>query len=304
MKSIANAHSNSQKLIHFKNKKNLIGKTVQKEASYTSELSDEKEDEQQAGSVCIIGEASNAVIMGKRDENSSIFDLGASHPFFLTTKLFSCYVPLCNVFVKVANGVKVPVTHVGEAHIQVFIDGVSKELVYKKAFVVPSLDQNLLSMSKLWDNRYTFCSDLKTRSLLITNSITGELICQAPERNGVFPLCRETWHGAMAYSVKNVLSSSSYLWHLRFGHLHHQGLQRLARKGMVKHLKPEMVAEHFECEVCIQGKHPKTLYFPSESTTKEIGELVHSDVCGLLQVHSQYGCWYIVSFINDYSSMV
>ena len=304
LKSIVNSRSNPQKPIRFKNKKNLLGKTVQKEVSSTSESSDEKEDEQQAGSVCIIGEASNAVITDKRDENSSIFDSGASHPFFLTTKPFSRYISLRNVFVKVANGVKVPITHVGEARIQVFVDGVSKELVYKKAFVVPSLDQNLLLMSKLRDNGYTFCSDLKTRSILITNSTTGELICRAPERNSVFPLCRETWHGATAYSVKNVLSSSSYLWHLRFGHLHHQGLQHLTRKGMVKHLKPEMVAEPFECEACIQGKHPKTPYFPSESSMKEIGELVHSDVCGPLQVRSWYGRWYIVSFIDDFSSMV
>ena len=95
-----------------------------------------------------------------------------------------------------------------------FVDGIPKELVYKKAFVVPSLDQNLLSMSKLWNNGYSFSSDINTHSLLIMDANTGELICRAPERNGVFPLCRETWHGVMAYSVKNVLSSSSYLWHL------------------------------------------------------------------------------------------
>ena len=158
-------------------------------------------------------------------------------------------------------------------------------------------------MSKLWDNGYTFGSDFKTRSLLITDTVTGELICRAPEKNGVFPLCKETWNGATAYYSKHIIASSSLLWHQRFGHLHHQGLKRLARKGMVKGLTPEMVEETFICESCIQGKHPKTPYFPSESSTKNVGELIHSDVCGPLQVRSRYGKWYIVSFIDDYSSM-
>ena len=286
------------------NKNKLKGKSAQKEVVSLSNSSDENENAHQAGSVFVIGEASNAVVTGKQNKNVSIFDSGASDPFFITTSPLSRYVALCNVFVKVANGDLIPVTHVGEARIAVFIDGIQKELVYKKAFVVPSLDQNLLSMSKLWDNGYTFSSDIKTRSLLITNATTGELICRAPERKGVFPLCRETWNGATAYSVKKVLSSNSLLWHQRFGHLHHQGLQRLARKEMVKGLTPEMVSASFECEACIQGKHPKTPYFPSNSSTKEVGELVHSDVCGPIQVRSRYGKWYIVSFIDDYSGMV
>ena len=72
---------------------------------------------------------------------------------------------------------------------------------------------------------------------------------------------------------------------------------------MVKGLTPDMVEETFICEACIQGKHPKMPYLSSDSSTKCVGELIHSDVCGPLQVRSRYGKWYIVSFIDDYSSM-
>ena len=92
----------------------MEGKAVRKEDFSTSESSDNKE-EHQAGSVCIIGEASNVVTTGKCNEDDSIFDLGASHPFFITTKPFSHYIYLHNVFVKVANGIQVPVTHIGTA---------------------------------------------------------------------------------------------------------------------------------------------------------------------------------------------
>ena len=222
---------------------------------------------------------------------------------FVDTNSFSRYVSLKNVFVKVANGELIPVTHVGEVRLALYVDGIRKELIYKKAFVVPALDQNLLSLSKLWDNGYTFSSDVKTRSLLITNAETNELICHAPEKQGLFPLCNETWHGATAYAARNILSSTSLLWHQRYGHLHHQGLQRLARKKMVKGLIPSMVEKEFECEACIQGKRAKSSYISSKSKMKFVGELVHSDVCGPIQVRSRYGKWYIVSFLDDYSGM-
>ena len=93
----------------------MKGKSAQKEVISTSESSDENENARQAGSVFVIGEASNAVITGKQNINDSIFDSGASDPFFITTSPFSRYVKLRNVFVKVANGDLVPVTHVGEA---------------------------------------------------------------------------------------------------------------------------------------------------------------------------------------------
>ena len=238
------------------NNMKMKGKSARRVSSSSSSnsVTSDVDEEPIASNAVIIGEALNASISGKQDKTSSIFDSGASHPLFVDTNSFSRYVSLKNVFVKVANGELIPVTHVGEVRLALYVDGIRKELIYKKAFVVPALDQNLLSLSKLWDNGYTFSSDVKTRSLLITNAETNELICRAPEKQGLFPLCNETWHGATAYAARNILSSTSLLWHQRYGHLHHQGLQRLARKKMVKGLIPSMVEKEFECEACIQGK--------------------------------------------------
>ena len=219
LKSIVTGKNMSSKNEKFKKntfngKSKMKGQVVQCIVeSSTSSSSDENANIKQVGSVLVIGDALNTSIMGKQDKDSSIFDSGASDPFFITKSALSHYVSLRNVFVKVANGELVPVTHVGEACIPVFIDGIKKELIYKKAFVIPSLDQNLLSISKLWDNGYTFGSDMKTQSLLITDATTGELICPAPEKNGVFPLCKETWHGATAFFTKHIIASSSLLWH-------------------------------------------------------------------------------------------
>ena len=55
------------------------------------------------------------------------------------------------------------------------------------------------------------------------------------------------------------------------------------------------------CEHCLYGKHNR-VKFPSGATReKEILELIHSDVFGLVPVPSLGGSLYYVFFINDFS---
>lgn len=54
----------------------------------------------------------------------------------------------------------------------------------------------------------------------------------------------------------NVQDKAS-LWHLRFGHLHHAGLRRLAKKNMV-HGLPDMDYEGKFCEECVLSKQTRT----------------------------------------------
>lgn len=57
------------------------------------------------------------------------------------------------------------------------------------------------------------------------------------------------------------------------------------------------------CEECIQGKmHRKTFRSESNRRTKDILEIVHSDVCGPMQTITPGGKRYILTMIDDYSS--
>src|SRR3954465_4688504 len=54
------------------------------------------------------------------------------------------------------------------------------------------------------------------------------------------------------------------------------------------------------CEACVKGKQHRNP-LPNQSTTraKEILEIIHSDVCGLMSQNSVGGARYFVTFIDD-----
>jgi transposase InsO family protein len=84
-----------------------------------------------------------------------------------------------------------------------------------------------------------------------------------------------------------------------FSHLHYRALPTLKR--MVTGL-PELQVEHDGiCRGCALGKNAKGYFPSSDSRSKGILDLVHSDVCGPMTVASLGGFLYYVIFIDDFS---
>ena len=64
---------------------------------------------------------------------------------------------------------------------------------------------------------------------------------------------------------------------------------------------PEMQTKHDGvCKGCAKGKNTKKTFPSSESKTKGILEIIHSDVCGPMSSSSLSGYVYYVSFIDDF----
>ena len=55
------------------------------------------------------------------------------------------------------------------------------------------------------------------------------------------------------------------------------------------------------CKDCALGKNVKGRFSSSDITSKEILDLIHSDVRGPMLVKSSCGHLYYVTFIDDYS---
>ena len=99
--------------------------------------------------------------------------------------------------------------------------------------------------------------------------------------------------------VSNKNNSQGELWHRRMAHLHH---------GALKHLRQAVIGvpqvqeeKHNHCKGCALGKNIRKPFPQSEHKSKDPLDLVHSDVCGPMSVHSFSGYSYCVTFINDYS---
>ena len=65
---------------------------------------------------------------------------------------------------------------------------------------------------------------------------------------------------------------------------------------------PEIQIEHEGvCKGCAQGKNTKNPYMKSDKKSKGILDIIHLNICGLMQTTSLSGYVYYASFIDDYS---
>ena len=96
-------------------------------------------------------------------------------------------------------------------------------------------------------------------------------------------------------------SEDSSLWHQRYGHLGYANLKKLSKDDMVTGIPPLIDVKN-PCEGCLMGKQAR-LPFPKKSDSKSTKplELIHSDVCGPLNVSSLGGSRYFMTVIDDYS---
>ena len=94
-------------------------------------------------------------------------------------------------------------------------------------------------------------------------------------------------------------TSMGELWHRILAHLNYRALP--AVKNIVMGIPMLQVDHYGTCRGCALGKNVKKSFPDSESSSKEILDLVHSDLCSPMTVASLGGYYYYVTFINDYS---
>ena len=93
--------------------------------------------------------------------------------------------------------------------------------------------------------------------------------------------------------------SKERLWHCRYGHLGEQSLWKIARKELVEQFNYNVTNSIGFCKTCTGGKLHHSRFETSESQTKELLELVHSDVCGKMREKSIGGAEYFLTFTDN-----
>ena len=163
-------------------------------------------------------------------------------------------------------------------------------------YYIPDLKTNILSMEQLTEKGYSiFLKD----HLLHLKDKQGRLVARVEiGRNWMYKLnLRSIRENCLRVDVEDKTS----LWHLCFGHLHHGGLKKLAKKNMVHGLSNMDYEENF-CEECVLSKHARTsIQKKTEFWAKQPLKLIHTDICGPITPESFSGKRYLISFIDDYS---
>lgn len=100
-------------------------------------------------------------------------------------------------------------------------------------------------------------------------------------------------------------SKTAKQWHRGLGHVNFQILQRMKNNPSYGISYEDDDHEIRNCEVCAKGKHTRTPFaHKSETSTKQVLELMHSDLGGPMENTSYGGAKYMLAFVDDFSRMV
>lgn len=190
----------------------------------------------------------------------------------------------------------------GDVSVKATVNGITLERIMRGVLLVPGLGINLYSIGS--------ATDAGVEVHFANNTVTfshNNVIIMEGRRSGKEALYHLNIKASEGYRrtervLKGVEVEPLSLWHLRFGHLNSQSLLKMASMGSVKGLglfKDQLHSA--QCHGCLQGKMCRTT-FPSKRTkTRCVGELIHSDVCGPMQVTTPIGERYYVVFKDDFS---
>ena len=198
----------------------------------------------------------------------------------------------------VGNEVKVPM--VATRTFRLFLD-TDCYLDLFQTLYVPSISRNLVSMSKLDLEGYSFSFRNRQFSLFKNSSFVGSSsLCDGLYKlnlNSRFTESLLTLHHNVGTKHNLINESSSYLWHRCSDHISKERMKRLVKDGILPNLD---FTDLDVCVDCIKGKQTK--HTKKGATSGELLEIVvHTDICGPFNLPSFGKEKYFISFIDDFS---
>ena len=170
----------------------------------------------------------------------------------------------------------------------------------EEVLYVPKLMKNLLSVRTMTkqEAEVRFVGD---RCLAIKDGQTVEI--GKSVNGGLYKLFSPVISSSKESAYYATSDASLSTWHQRYGHLNMKDLSAISKNDLVEGMKTHNNDENVEdCESCVLGKMHRLPYpKKSEHKSKTILELVHTDLCGPMQVDSVGGSRYLLTFIDDFS---
>ena len=196
---------------------------------------------------------------------------------------------------RVGNGSKVDVITVGVQPLHL-ASGLVLNL--NNCYLVPALSMNIVSGSCLMRDGYSFKSENNGCSIYMSDMFYGH----APLVNGLFlmNLDRDVTHihSVSTKRCKVDNDSHTYLWHCRLGHIGVKRMKKLHTDGLLESLD----FESFDtCEPCLMGKMTKTPFSGIMERATDLLEIIHTDVCGPMNVEARGGYRYVLTLTDDLS---
>lgn len=199
--------------------------------------------------------------------------------------------------IAVANDVCIKAKGIG--NIPVMFHSNEKKAIMKDVLYVPDLAHPLLSISAVNDKGIDVT--FKRNGQVVFEDDDGT-IGEGKRVGNLYQLTASVKEAST--DEEQALSATQVnqyeLWHRRMGHLGAANLQKLP--NIVEGLKGVNLKSPNQeiCEGCMNGRQNR-LPFDDSTSSYELLELIHSDVCGPMQTLSIGGSRYVITFTDHYS---
>ncbi|GMH16025.1 hypothetical protein Nepgr_017866 [Nepenthes gracilis] len=201
--------------------------------------------------------------------------------------------------VKLSNGSKAPVSHIGNIRI-------TDKLTLQNVLCVPSFTFNLISIKRLTDTlncRMIFLANV----CLIQDLATWTTIGMGEERDGLYYLMNKKVDPNSLQSLLskfckepsvNLASLHSNLWHSRLSHTSYSRMKLISdplAKGTVDSINNN------HCSICHMAKQHHLPFSPSTHKSHILFDVVHYDLWGPCSEESYDGYKYFLTIVDDAS---
>lgn len=243
------------------------------------------------GDVALCSNHDETCLHISREDTEWVVDTAASYHVTPHKDYFTTYKAGDFGAVKMGNSSSSGIVGIGDVQIKT---SAGSTIILKDVRHVPDLRLNLLSGTALdkqgYDNHFSKGTWKLSRGAL---TVARGHICGTLYKTHV-KICTDSLNVAEKEASQN-------LWHQRLGHMSEKGLFTLIKKELIIIDKDAALDP---CNHCLFGKQHRVSFNSSSTRRSELLSLVHSDVCGPLEVESLGGNRYFLTFIDDASRKV
>ncbi|KAA0067938.1 gag/pol protein [Cucumis melo var. makuwa] len=175
-----------------------------------------------------------------------------------------------------------------------------KFMFLENLYIVPKIKRNLVFVSCLIEHMYSINFSMNEAFISKNGAKLEDNLYVLRPNEAKAVLNHEMFRTANTQNKRQRISpnNNTYLWHLRLDHINLDRIGRLVKNGLLNKLKDDSLPP---CESCLEGKMTKRPFTGKDYRAKEPLELIHSDLCGPMNVKARGGFEYFISFIDDYS---
>ncbi|WJX67634.1 hypothetical protein P8452_52084 [Trifolium repens] len=185
------------------------------------------------------------------------------------------------VDLRVGNGARVAALAVGTYDLAL-PSGLIIQL--KNCYYVPAISRNIISVSCL--DKFGFSFIIKNNCCSIY--LNDIFYASAQMYNGLYVLDLETpVYNINTKRMKPNELNPSYLWHCRLGYINERRISKLHKDGLL--------------DSFLIGKMTKTPFTGKGERANDLLALIHTDVCGPLNIPARGGFSYFITFTDDFS---